>query len=85
MKATIYTTAPHEANVLTVAADTMRHLFCTGPIAAMSLRVESDWSTSLVIHLESGEDVSVPRKRGETWAQAIERFNAAQTAGDVNP
>ena len=79
MKTTIYTTAPYEANALTVAADTLRHLYRTGPIVATSLRVERDGATSLVLHMESGEDVSVPRGGGETWAQAIDRFNAGQS------
>ena len=76
MKTTIYTTAPYEADTLIRAAWTLRALPRTGPIAATSLRVARDGATSLVLHLESGEDVSVCRGGGETWARAIERFNA---------
>ena len=76
MKPTIYKPGSQEAKTLTAAEYTLHQLPRTGPIVAVSLRVEQDWTPSLVLHLESGEDVSVPRREGETWAQAIERFNA---------
>ena len=95
MKTTIYTTTTYEARSLNMATATLRALPRTGPIVATSLRVERDGATSLVLHLESGEDVSVPRVGRETWAQAIDRFNAERsenvdeqserTRGDVPP
>ena len=75
MKPTIYTTAPHEGRALTDAQDTLHALPRTGPIVATSLRVARDGAASLVLHLESGEDVSVCRVGRETWADAIGRFN----------
>lgn len=79
MKTTIYTTTTYEARSLNMATATLRALPRTGPIVATSLRVERDGATSLVLHLESGEDVSVPRVGRETWAQAIDRFNAERS------
>ncbi len=82
MKTTIYTTDTNESRILRSAVEVLRALPRTGPIVATSLRVERDGATSLVLHLESGEDVSVRREGRETWVQAIERFNA-ERSGDV--
>lgn len=79
VKTTIYTTTTYEARSLNMATATLRALFRTGPIVATSLRVERDGATSLVLHLESGEDVSVRREDYETWAEAIARFNAERS------
>jgi hypothetical protein len=79
VKTTIYTTDMNESRAIGCAAAVLASLPRTGPIAAMSLRVERDGATSLVLHLESGEDVSVRRGGGETWAQAIDRFNAERS------
>ncbi len=83
MKTTIYTTDINESRILRSAVEVLRALPRTGPIAATSLRAERGGGTSLVLHLESGEDVSVRREGRETWAQAIERFNA-ERSGDVD-
>jgi len=85
VKATIYTTAPYEAIALYAATATLRALPRTGPILATSLRVERDGAESLVVHLESGEDVSVRREHIDTWAQAIDRFNAGQSTKAEGP
>ncbi len=79
MKTTIYTTDINESCILRSAVEVLRALPRTGPIVATSLRAERDSAAFLVLHLESGEDVSVRRDFGETWAQAIERFNAERS------
>ena len=76
MKPTIYTTDINESRILRSAVEVLHAIPRTGPILAMSLRVARCGAQSIVLHLESGEDVSVRRVAGETWAQAIERFNA---------
>jgi hypothetical protein len=65
-----------EAQAIRDACDALAAMPRTGPIVAMSLRVARDGATSIVLHLESGEDVSVCREGRETWADAIGRFNA---------
>jgi len=79
VKTTIYTTDMNESRAIGCAAGVLASLPRTGPIVATSLRVERDGAASLVLHLESGEDVSVPRRPGETWAQAIDRFNTERS------
>ena len=83
MKPTIYKPDSEEARTLHAAAYTLHELQRTGAIAATSLRVERNGAASLVFHLESGEDVGVPRREGETWAQAIERFNADPSEDEI--
>ena len=75
MKPTLYKPDSQEAETFHAAAHTLLQLPRTGPIVAVSLRVERN-GASLVLHLESGEDVSVRRGHQDTWAQVIERFNA---------
>lgn len=83
MRPTLYKPDSQEAKTLHAAAYTLHQLPRTGAIVAVSLRVEQDWTTSLVLHLESGEDVSVPRRAGETWDEAIMRFNAEPAEDDT--
>lgn len=76
MKPTLFKPDSQEAGTLHAAAYTLHELPRMGAIVAVSLRVDRDRTTRLVLHLESGEDVSVPRYVGETWDEAIMRFNA---------
>ena len=76
VKPTLFTPDSQEAQTLHAAAYTLYELPRMGAIAATSLRVERNGAASLVFHLESGEDVGVPRREGETWDEAIMRFNA---------
>lgn len=76
MKATIFSPTNVEAQAIRDACDALSVMPRTGPIAATSLRVTVGGSESIVLHLESGEDVSVPRYVGETWDEAVQRFNA---------
>jgi hypothetical protein len=65
-----------EAQAIREACDALAAMPRTGPILATSLRVTVGGCESIVLHLESGKDVSVPRYVGETWADVIGRFNA---------
>lgn len=80
MKPTLFSPTDEEAVALRKACNALLVMPRSGPIQAVSLRVTVGCSESIVLHLESGEDVSVPRYVGETWDAAIGRFNAEMAA-----
>ncbi len=75
-KPTLFQSTEDEEKTLRLASLALHAMPRGGPILSVSMRVFPATGTdALVLHLDSGAEVSEERRHGESWSALIDRLN----------